>query len=138
MTLLEQSNSQTAEREPVLRESSLLPKYLELIRSGRKTVEGRIRTGKWSDVITGDRFRFESSDPSAGLLPVLCRVTSVRPYDSFRSMLEAEGVDRCLPGITDMDEAVEVYRSIPGYREREAVDGVVGVGVQVEAEQATA
>ncbi|PNH08524.1 hypothetical protein TSOC_004927 [Tetrabaena socialis] len=130
-------------RPPLLRESSLMPRYLELIRCGAKTVEGRVRVGKWADVLSGDLFRFTSSQgppaspapspppssPTAAAAPVLVRATTVRHYDSFRAMLEGEGLGACLPGVGSLDEGVEVYRSIPGYREAEGVQGVVGVGV---------
>ncbi|KXZ48348.1 hypothetical protein GPECTOR_28g755 [Gonium pectorale] len=122
-----------------------MPRYLELIRSGAKTVEGRIRVGKWADVVPGDLFRFFSNEqppPPAGpaaanppptVEPALCVATSVRQYDSFRAMLEGEGLQACLPGCGGVEEGVEVYRGIPGYREREGSDGVVAVGVRVLA-----
>ncbi|GFR52867.1 hypothetical protein Agub_g15495 [Astrephomene gubernaculifera] len=116
-------------RQPISRDSSLMPRYLELIRSGAKTVEGRIRAGKWADVIPGDIFRFFSTEDAAAC--VTCRAASVRQYNSFQEMLEREGLHACLPGVASLAEGVEVYRGIPGYREREGVEGVVGVGVVV-------
>ncbi|EFJ43360.1 hypothetical protein VOLCADRAFT_66018 [Volvox carteri f. nagariensis] len=128
-------------RQPLSRDSSLMPRYLELIRSGTKTVEGRIRAGKWADVIPGDIFRFFSTQaPPSSTLPantntnsvsVRCRAITVRQYDSFQAMLEGEGLAACLPGVQSLEEGVEVYRSIPGYREREAVEGVVAVGLEL-------
>ncbi|GLC36799.1 hypothetical protein PLESTB_000781800 [Pleodorina starrii] len=118
-----------APRPPLFRDSSLMPTYLELIRSGAKTVEGRIRAGKWADVIPGDTFRFVSTTDAG--VSVCCRATSVRQYDSFRAMLEGEGLQACLPGVSEVAQGVEVYRSIPGYREREAAEGVVAVGLQL-------
>ncbi|GIL79909.1 hypothetical protein Vretimale_12533 [Volvox reticuliferus] len=122
-----------APRRPLSRDSTLMPLYLELIRSGAKTVEGRIRAGKWTDVIPGDIFRFVSTQTSArgSTASVTCCATSVRCYDSFRAMLEREGLDACLPGVISLEDGVEVYRSIPGYREREAVEGVVAVGLKL-------
>lgn len=119
-----------------------MPKYLDLIRSGDKTVEGRIRAGKWADVIPGDTFNFISTatpqnefECSGNEAPIIaavrCRATSVRHYDCYQDMLEGEGLEKCLPGVTSLEAGVEVYRSIPGYREREREAGVVAVGLEL-------
>ncbi|KAG2482188.1 hypothetical protein HYH03_018869 [Edaphochlamys debaryana] len=137
------SASAPPRRAPQRRHSSLMRTYLEAIRSGAKTVEGRIRSGHWADVIPGDEFVFNCSalnagphdPPAAAVPPVTVRVTHVRQYDSFEGMLRGEGLGACLPGVASLDAGVGLYRAIPGYAEREASHGVVGLGVEVLTEE---
>ena len=116
-------------RAPMRRSSSLMPKYLELIRSGQKTVEGRIRAGHWADAIPGDIFVLCSNEDSSVAVEV--EVASVQCYCSFQGMLEGEGVSACLPGVASVGEGVAIYRAIPGYRERETPNGVVALRVKL-------
>jgi ASC-1-like (ASCH) protein len=106
-----------------------MPQYLELIRSGQKTVEGRIRAGHWADAAPGDVFVLCSNQDSNVVVEV--EVTSVRYYESFQGMLEGEGVSACLPGVASVAEGVDIYQSIPGYSEREAPNGVVALCIRL-------
>ena len=120
-------------------EATLMRKYLELIRSGAKTVEGRIASGMWLRVQAGDTITFtcntalsqpvEPAQQEECVEPVAVEVLVVNRYDSFAAMLHGEGVDACLPGITNLDEAVAVYRSIPTYADREP-QGVLGIRIR--------
>ncbi|GIM15543.1 hypothetical protein Vretimale_18304 [Volvox reticuliferus] len=82
----------------------------------------------------GNILRFISTQTSArwSTVSVTCSATSDRYYGSFRAMLEMEGLPwrRVLPGMISL-EGVEVSRSIPNYRKREAVEGVVAVGFKI-------
>ncbi|KAG2429443.1 hypothetical protein HYH02_014025 [Chlamydomonas schloesseri] len=151
----------TSRRPPRRRHSSLMPQYLELIRCGAKTVEGRICKGIWEDVVPGDEFVFApnlgpASAPAAATspspasvapgggtaspaslqppAPLLVRATTVRRYDTFEGMLRGEGLAACLPGVGSLEAGVALYRAIPGYAAQEAAGlGVVGVGVELVA-----
>jgi ASC-1-like (ASCH) protein len=113
------------ERKPL--EVTLKQQYLSLIKSGKKTVEGRIASGMFSRVFAGSRIRFFNQTDS-----VVCRVTKVTKYPSFREMLQGEGVEKCLPGTSTVDAGARIYDAIPGYRERAQQYGVVGIQLQVE------
>jgi ASC-1-like (ASCH) protein len=69
---------------------------------GDKQVEGRLMKGKFATLKVGD---------------ILCingvvnyKVTGLRQYASFRDMIQQEGIDRVLPGVTDIEEGCSVYR----------------------------
>lgn len=98
------------------------PRYLALIASGQKTVEGRLARSPYDSIRANDIVRFESST-SDGLTVAIGRVSS---YPSFEAMLVAEGLDSCLPdsGLS-LAEAVELYRSFPGYRDGEQEHGAL-------------
>ena len=65
---------------------------------------------------------------------LVCRVTSVNYYDSFKEMLQSHTVDACLPGLHDLDDGVAVYHAFASrkgesYVALEKTFGVVAVGV---------
>jgi ASC-1-like (ASCH) protein len=76
--------------------------YLGFLLAGTKTVEGRLRTGKFASVEVGDRFEIT---PHGTCLEVI----GLFVYPTFRQMLEAEGVVAVLPDKTNIDEAEAVY-----------------------------
>lgn len=134
-------------RQPMEHRATLMPKYLELIASGAKSVEGRIRAGMWLHVQPGDTIRFTpNAGPSQPAAPdgqgpapmqatesVTVRVTAVHHYDTFEAMLTAEGLSACLPGVDSIADGVEIYRSIPTYRERESAQHVIAVCIALLA-----
>lgn len=98
-------------------------KYLDLIREGKKTVEGRVNQRKYQKIHIGDLVAFKSSeltDPS-----VLCVVKEKKIYLTFKEMLQTEGVENCLPGVSSLDEALAIYHAFPGYGEKSLSHGVV-------------
>lgn len=133
-------------RLPVQHCATLMPKYLQLIASGRKTVEGRVRAGMWLNVHPGDTIHFTlnaeasqatqvvpSPGESGGRIQdpesVTVQVRSAHNYETFEEMLRAEGIEACLPGVASLAEGVELYRSIPTYRERELIHQVVALRI---------
>ncbi len=100
--------------------------YLKFIQQGHKTVEGRINTGIMTGFRAGDRILcFDRKDQ------VLVEVVRVEKFTSFRDMLTAAGVSACLPEYSDMDKAVALYRSFPGYADKERRFGVLGIHIRV-------
>jgi ASC-1-like (ASCH) protein len=95
--------------------------YLSMIRSGRKTVEGRINSGQMARIQVGDILEFKNHNSE----PLLMKVVGNTTYQTFHDMLTAEGVSKCLPNYTNLDAAVSLYRSLPGFREKEIKFGVV-------------
>jgi len=47
-------------------------------------------------------------------------------------MLTATGVAACLPDYNDVAKAVRLYRSFPGYREKEQKFGTLAIHMAVE------
>lgn len=109
---------------------SCTKKYIQLIRSGAKTVEGRVAAPLYTKIKAGDLVRFfyrtNASDD------VVCLVKCVSRYPSFGEMLAAEGVANCIPGTTDLAEALQVYHTFPKYQEKELKYGVLAFRLQLQ------
>lgn len=106
--------------------------WLEWIHIGKKTYEGRLYKGDWTNVEPGDVIRFEStkSDDSGQIssLSVLVKVTELRRYKSFGEAFDELG-SALIPilGIT-RKEVIEMYQRYFSEEETERY-GVVAVGV---------
>jgi len=112
-----------------LNQLTLKQKYIHLIQSGEKTVEGRINKGPISNFRIGERIRFyyfrDRFDDA------VCDITDIKRFDSFREMLQKVGVKKCIPEAHDLEEAVRIYDSIPGYAQKAAAFGVVAIFLRV-------
>lgn len=96
--------------------------YFDAIKSGRKTVEGRLWKDDYRSLQPGDPLIFVCGDDK------LCRIAkSLHIYANFRQMLENEGALNCLPDIPWIDECVKLYESFPGYKERQIECGVLAI-----------
>jgi len=110
-------------------ELTLRKKYIHQISGGGKTIEGRINSGIILRYRIGDRIRFfYKQNPSDD---VVCKIEDIRKYDTFKAMLEEEGYQKCLTDVGSLEEAVAVYDTIPGYRERAARHGVTAIHLQL-------
>lgn len=94
--------------------------YLNHIKHGRKTVEGRLASGHMKQVRVGDTLRFESGNDV-----VRARVVAMKRYSDFEAMLESEGLANCLPGCASLKDGVAVYHSFPNYEVLSRRDGVL-------------
>lgn len=107
----------------IIGEHNLQEKYLNLIKKGIKTVEGRINDGKFAEYKKGDIIKFvENKNPQNF---ILCKILRVHHYKTFEEMLQKEGLGRCLPGVKIIEEGVNIYRSFTGYIERGKLHGVL-------------
>lgn len=105
-------------------EATLKNVYLNQIKSGQKTIEGRINSGMFLRVQEGDKFRFFSNNDE-----VNCTITKINKYKSFAEMLQAEGYKKCLPNVSTLEAAVKAYSVIPGYDERASRSGVLALHI---------
>lgn len=91
------------------------PKYIEnvsepwftLISLGLKSVEGRKNKGKFKEMKVGDTILWTNNDFSPR--NVLTKIVSKAEYLTFKEYLENEGLNKCLPGITDINTGLSVY-----------------------------
>ena len=80
----------------------MLPRYQQQIRSGQKTVEGRLARGRALEVQAGELLQ---------LGDVIMEVQEVIRYPNFREMLQQEGYLQALPSAQSLDEAMAEYLS---------------------------
>merc|ERR1712107_132509 len=94
-------------------------RFLELIKSGSKRWEGRLKTGAAAIVSAGCIVSFSSQTEELDMM-----VRSVREYKTFEDMLSDLGVETCLPGVRSLSQGVSIYHSFPGYAQQEVLRGV--------------
>lgn len=117
------------EKEGKVHGLTLRKKYIHQIKSGQKTVEGRIDTGAVAKYREGDKVRFfYFQDPHDD---VVCKVTKIERFDTFESMLKSCGVSKCLADVTDLETGIQVYNEIPGYAEKAKKFGVLGIHLKL-------
>ncbi|AAL80579.1 ASCH domain-containing protein [Pyrococcus furiosus DSM 3638] len=103
-------------------EMGLQEEFLELIKLRKKKIEGRLYDEKRRQIKPGDVISFEG-----GKLKV--RVKAIRVYNSFREMLEKEGLENVLPGVKSIEEGIQVYRRFYD-EEKEKKYGVVAIEIE--------
>jgi ASC-1-like (ASCH) protein/N-acetylglutamate synthase-like GNAT family acetyltransferase len=109
-----------------LTSSSIKKQYLELIRRGTKTVEGRINSGMFARLKVSGIIQFFN-----GKDKVRCEVIKINQYTSFAAMLESEGVSSCLPDVNSLARAIQIYNEIPNYAAKAAKYGVLAIHLKV-------
>ncbi|KAI1714063.1 hypothetical protein Ddc_11627 [Ditylenchus destructor] len=103
--------------------------YLDLIREGKKTVEGRLGKPDYRDIQKGDRLRFYVEENPED--DVICEVERVQSFSSFAEMLKAIGYLKCLPLHASFDSALETYLSFPGFEKDQSTLGVCAFQIKV-------
>ena len=101
--------------------------YFSFVKDGRKTIEGRIRKGKYCSIKPGDHI-VVSNEAETDSVEVL--VTGARAYGSFREMLTVEPLEKVLPDVLSVDEGVTVYRKFYT-EEMEDEYGVIAIEVNL-------
>jgi len=94
--------------------------YLEMIKNGTKTFEGRIYDEKREIIQCGDIITFCDSVTDETISK---RVLNIYRFSSFEKAFLSINVDCCLPGKT-INEAIIIYNGF-GYIEKEKQFGVV-------------
>lgn len=113
--------------EHVMRMMRVKQKFLDFIKSGRKTLEVRVGYDSIKTVKPGERVSFCSREESE-----VVRIKDVRKYGSFEAMLEHESPERIVPG-KDVASLLRLLRDIyPPDRERLGV-----VVLEIEPERFT-
>ncbi|KAJ1424490.1 PUA-like superfamily [Sesbania bispinosa] len=92
--------------------------YFTQLKDGLKTVEGRCASGKYNRIELGNLLLLNKS--------VVFEVQGVRWYPSFFDMLEAESLEKVLPGVESVEEGVKVYRRFYT-EEKEQANGVLAI-----------
>lgn len=103
-------------------EMGLHRRYFEMVVSGRKRTEVRVRYPKWTFLAPGDRIRFVCEGDEC-----LVSVTRVAVYVSFEEMLDAEGSESVNPE-SPRGRQLEDLRDIYG-PDKESL-GVLAIGIE--------
>ncbi len=112
-----------------LKQITLPRQYIHQIRSGAKTIEGRLNSGQFKRLQIGEQIRFfYTQNPTDD---VTCEITALKTYQSFPKMLSEEGYKKCLPEINSFDQACREYDKIPGYTIRSVTEGVLAIHLKV-------
>ncbi|OIN89805.1 hypothetical protein AUJ40_01310 [Candidatus Berkelbacteria bacterium CG1_02_42_45] len=101
--------------------------WFSLIGSRQKSIEGRLRKGKYAKIKPGD-YILVYSPGEKDCLKV--KVLAVRYYDSFKDMLEREKLTRILPGVKNIETGIETYNKIYS-REDEKNFGVAAIEIEL-------
>ena len=121
-------------------ESGRESRLLNDIIARRKTVEGRLNKGKFSQYNVGDRislrrdYRDEDGvlhdgEPHAALVEII----AIRHYSTFLEMVEAEGYKRVIPYASSPQAAADEYDAFYS-AEDQARYGVLAIEVRVVGE----
>ncbi|KAJ6419062.1 hypothetical protein OIU84_029215 [Salix udensis] len=70
--------------------------YFSLLKDGRKTIEGRCATGDYTRIEPGDLILVNKI--------LVLKVEDVHRYASFSKMLQAESLEKVLPGVKTVEE----------------------------------
>ena len=81
--------------------------WFTLILLGLKTIEGRKNKGRFKDMNIGDIIEWTNNDFTPR--SILTKITKKIEYNTFKEYLETEGLEKCLPGIPDIDHGLAVY-----------------------------
>ena len=93
---------------------------------GKKTIEGRKNNGRFKTMKEGETILFKNQDSTKS---ILTEVVGKRIYPSFKSYLETETLNKCLPGIKDIIEGQNIYYNFYSI-EDELKYGVVAIEIK--------
>ena len=104
-------------------------KYIDLIRTGIKTVEGRVFKEKYKKFQEGDYIKFEDTLDVNHF--IFCQMVGKTFYPSFRAMLITEKLEKCLPGLDSIEEGEAVYHGFPFFEAESKIYGVIALKIKL-------
>lgn len=78
--------------------------WISHIASGMKRVEGRLKKSTFAQMQPGDTVTWFDGEKRVNTV-----ITGFREYPNFKAYLEAEGVDKVLPGVEGLENGLAVY-----------------------------
>lgn len=78
--------------------------WFSMIKQGIKSVEGRKNTHTYKKLQVGSLIRFSNGPESVEAV-----VTELREYPSLQAYLEDVTIEKALPGIASLEEALSIY-----------------------------
>lgn len=114
--------------------NTILSVYYELIEGG-KTIETRAPDSEnkekdYGMISKGDILIFHPVDSFFKRIDneeIKFFAGDVRKYNSIEEMLQYENLQKILPDVKSREDAIKVYNSFPGYKERIKKYGIVAI-----------
>ncbi len=92
----------------------------EALRKGEKSVETRAMSDEYGEIKVGDWLVFNCGKDSLEK-----EVGEVKHFKSLRELLDNYGFEEIMPFVESEEEALKVWESFPGYKERIAKGGML-------------
>lgn len=89
-------------------EKNLSEPWFSLIKLGIKTVEGTLNKGDFEEMKIGDNIMFINNEFGFERIFII-RIKIICYYSSFQSFLEYETLAKCLPGIDNIQDGLNIY-----------------------------
>jgi len=102
--------------------------WFTLISLGLKTIEGRKNKGRFKEMQIGDIITWTNNDFL--YREIKTRITGKASYTTFEEYLNNEGLDKCLPGISNMETGLSVYFKY-FTKEDEQKHGVIAIKLEI-------
>lgn len=105
---------------------SLADPWFNLVKSGQKTIEGRLKKNKFATIKPNDNWVIFNHDKSEHFF---VRIDKVISYTSFEEYLSQEGLKRTLPNVRTIVEGVEICRQYYT-EEQETTYGIIAIHLE--------
>ena len=102
--------------------------WFTLIYLGIKSVEGRLNKGQFKEMKVNDEIKWINEDFNHR--EVITRVVSKQEYPTFKDYLEGEGLEKCLPAISSINDGLNVYYKYYS-KDDESKYGVIAIRLEV-------
>ena len=109
-----------------MRQITVQERWFDALVNGTKTIEGRKASPNYINLRIGDSVMFVSD------LDGQCArftITDIRTFANVKEMLQQEGIEHCLPGVTSLEAALAIYKS---FSTQEELDQYHFLAIQVE------
>lgn len=78
----------------------------ELIKSGQKTIEGRLNKNSFKKIKVDDIINFINQNQE-----IFVKVIDIKEYSSFLEMLKSEDINKVTPLSNSIEDSLKIYRN---------------------------
>lgn len=103
--------------------SDLQSPHFENISSGKKIYECRINDEKRQKMSVNHLWQLKHATNDN--LSIMTIILERKEYKNFEEAIKSVDLEQLLPGVKTVEEAIELYHSFPGYKEKAEKYGVV-------------
>ena len=105
-----------------IHQMSLNESMFDLVKSRKKTIEGRIYDNKRSIIKIGDFINFKKNNSDETIMVQVLKITK---HGDFEKALRSGKLKNMLPGFRTVKEGIEYYYKFPNYEKKSKELGVV-------------